>query len=296
MSIGLSLVGVKTIEELKIIATDFPECVFELSYYSTPEYIGRALPLIAGRIASVHSLTPRREYFPNLGCANAWEWSKREILTDGRYAASLGAKNIVLHPGYAIEGLVWTDGEKRMEQVQHCGLEQYALPGFPKFCTKEYLSSPRYVKCFETMVENALVLTKALSEMGVNLCLENLPPRPGYLLFMPEEMEKLAQKGLKMCLDIGHMQVCAAVFDFDLTKAICSVIESGGVETMHMHSNPSRKGLYTDSHEGPALYNKDLGIIVDCAKKHNVNMISEVVDNPYDSVEVLTNLFSKSKA
>ena len=292
MSVGLSLVGVKTIEELRKVAEDFPDCVFELSYYSTPEFIGRALPLIGGRIASVHSLTPRREYFPNLGCADAWEWSKKEILADGRYAASLGAKNIVLHPGYAIRGLVWTDTAKRMDQVQNCGLEEYAMPGFPKISTKDYLSSPRYVESFDTMVENALVLSSMLEDMGVNLCLENLPPRPGYLLFTPTEMKILAKSGLKMCLDIGHMQVCAAAFGFDLTKAVCSVIETGAVKTMHMHSNPSCKDRYTDSHEGPALYNKDLGIIVDCAKAHGANMISEVVDNPYDSVEVLTSLFS----
>ena len=292
MSIGLSLVGLKTIEELKTVAEDFPNCVFELSYYNTPEYIGRALPLIGGRIASVHSLTPRREYFPNLGCTDAWEWSKREILADGHYAASIGAQNIVLHPGYTIKGLVWTDTVKRMDQVQNCGLEKYAMPGFPKICTKDYLGCSRYVKSFDTMVENALVLTSLLSDMGVNLCLENLPPRPGYLLFTPTEMKILAKSGLKMCLDIGHMQVCAAAFGFDLTKAVCAVIETGAVKTMHMHSNPSREGLYTDSHEGPALYIRDLGRIVDCAKDHGVNMISEVVDNPYDSVAVLTTLFS----
>jgi len=291
MSVGLSLVGVKTIEELKKVVADFPDCVYELSYYSTPEFIESVMPLIGGRIASVHSLTPRREYFPNLGCADAWEWSEREILIDGRYAASLGAENIVLHPGYTIKGLVWTDTAKRMDQVQNCGLEKYALEGFPKISTKEYLSCSRYVKSFDTMVENALVLTAKLSDMGVNLCLENLPPRPGYLLFTPTEMKFLAKAGLKMCLDVGHMQVCAAAFGFDCTKGILSVIETGAVKTMHMHSNPSRPGLYSDTHEGPALYNKDLGKIVDCAKAYNVNLISEVTDNPYDSVEVLMSKF-----
>ena len=90
------------------------------------------------------------------------------------------------------------------------------------------------------------------------------------------------------------MQVCSAVFDFDLTQAICSVIESGGVRTMHMHSNPSRKGCYTDSHENPALYNRDLKKIVRCAAEHNVNMISEVTSGAFESVATLTALLSQT--
>lgn len=293
MSIGLSLVGVSTIEELTRIAEDFPECTFELSYYSTHEFLRDAMPFISGRIASVHALTPKREYFPNLGFQGALEWSRREIVEDARYAFSVGAANMVLHPGYAIEALVYTDNAKRMEQVQNCGLEQYALPGFPKICTASYLESERYKKSFETMVENAVSISDLImQDFGVSLCLENLPPRPGYLLFTPQEMLTLAGEGLSLCLDIGHMQVCSAVFGFDLTKAVCSVIESGGVRTMHMHSNPSCRGRYTDSHEGPALYNKDLDKMVDCAKAHGVNMISEVVDNAYDSVKVLSSLYA----
>lgn len=289
MSIGLSLVGVKSIEELTRIAEDFPDCTFELSYYSTHEFLKEAMPVIKRRIVSIHALTPKREYFPNLGFEGAFEWSRKEIVEDSRYAFSLGAVNIVLHPGYAIEALVHTDTAKRMEQVQTCGLEQYSLPGFPKICSPEYLKSERYKKSFETMVENAISVSELIFQsFGVRLCLENLPPRPGYLLFTPDEMKALADRGLSLCLDIGHMQVCSAVFGFDLTRAVCSVIESGAVRTMHMHSNPSCSGRYTDSHEGPGLYNKDLGRIVSCAKAHDVNMISEVVDNAYDSVRVLT--------
>lgn len=293
MSIGLSLVGVKTVEELTRIAEDFQDCTFELSYYSTHEFLKEAMPVIEGRIVSIHALTPKREYFPNLGHEGAFEWSQREIVEDSRYAFSLGAVNIVLHPGYAIEALVYTDTAKRMEQVQTCGLEQYSLPGFPKICSSDYLKSEHYKKSFETMTENAITVSELVfQDFGVRLCLENLPPRPGYLLFTPEEMLVLANRGLSLCLDIGHMQVCSAVFGFDLTRAVCRVIESGAVRTMHMHSNPSCRGRYTDSHEGPALYNRELDRIVSCAKAHDVNMISEVVDNAYDSVSVLSSLFS----
>ena len=295
MSVGLSLVSIKTAEELRRVANAFPECTFEVSYYNTPEFIEEVLPFIGGRIVSVHSLTPKREYFPNLGCPEALKWSREEILKDGHYAHSLGAQNIVLHPGYTIKGLVYTNTEKRMRQVETCGLEEFALPGFPKFCTEKYLHCERYLESFETMVRSALEISKTLKGLGINLCLENLPPRPGYLFFMPSEMKKLATLGLDMCLDIGHMQVCAAVFGFDLTASICQVIESGGVRTMHMHSNPSRKGCYTDSHESPELYNKDLGKIMDCATRHNVNLISEVTDGAYESVEVLMKYLSKQK-
>ena len=295
MSVGLSLVGVKTISELESIVDIYPECTFEISYYSTPEFIEKALPIISKRVVSVHSLAPKREFFPNLGCKKALEWSKKEILIDAQYASSLGAVNIVLHPGYTIEGLVYTDTAKRMQQVESCGLEEYALSGFPKFCNADYLECKRYKESFETMVESAISLSAKLKKMGINLCLENLPPRPGYLFFMPSEMKALARKGIDMCLDIGHMQVCSAIFDFDLTKEICSVIESGGVRTMHVHSNPSRKGLYTDSHEDPDLYNKDLEKIVRCAVQHNVNLISEVGKCPLHSVDVLMSMFSQTK-
>ena len=295
MGVGLSLVGVKTISELERIANTFPECSFELSYYSTPEFLENALPLLSGRIVSVHSLTPKREFFPNLGWQGAMSWSEREILFDAGFSADLGAKRLVLHPGYAIESLLYTDAKKRMKQVATCAFERFCLPGHPTIAGIEYLKSPDYKKAFDIMAENAKVVSAKVQSFGLSLCLENLPSRPGYLLIHPDEMVALAKEGLKMCLDIGHLQLSGAALGFDFVRQSLRVLESGGVETMHVHSNPSQKGLYEDTHENPLRYNNRLKKIVDCAKANGVELISEVTDDPYDSVAVLTSMYGFAK-
>ena len=53
---GISLVGVKSIKEVEEIRERFPDAWFELSYMSTPESLKETLPLIKGRVASIHLL------------------------------------------------------------------------------------------------------------------------------------------------------------------------------------------------------------------------------------------------
>ena len=72
---GISLVGVKSIKEVEEIRERFPDAWFELSYMSTPESLKETLPLIKGRVASIHLLAPVRPYFPNLASDNSYQWS-----------------------------------------------------------------------------------------------------------------------------------------------------------------------------------------------------------------------------
>ncbi len=291
MGVGLSLSGVRNMESLRKISTDFPDCSFELSYSFNPDLLEEAVSLLQGRIVSVHALTPKREFFPNLGWQGALSWSENEILKDAEYASSLGARRLVLHPGYAMKDMIYTDTEKRLIQVEKSPLKNYSIEGFPRIASPDYLNCAEYREAFEVMVENAVKVSSEVEKSGVELCFENLVPRPGYLFIHPKEMHLLSEKGLSLCLDTGHLQVSSAVFGFDPVTEACSIIETGAVKTMHVHSNGSRDGFYMDSHENPGLYIKDLKKLVDCARANGAELISEVKDDPYLSVNLLTSLY-----
>ncbi|MCQ2398510.1 MAG: TIM barrel protein [Sphaerochaetaceae bacterium] len=284
---GISLVGINDIATVCRIIENFPDVRFELSYLSTENSLREILPVIRGRVASVHLLCPRRDYFPNLASEVAYRWSEHEILKDANLAAECGAKYLVLHPGYIIDGLLSCDYKKRLAVMQSAGLDEFILQKENAVKKPQYIFSEKYRHYFEIMKQNALQLTEKLKSYGLCLCLENLNPRAGYLLLHPSEMKELADSGLYLCLDTGHMQVNSALFGFDCFEAIKSVLATGKVMTMHLHSNQSCKETYIDSHLSLDKYMPFYREILQEGEKTGANLILEVLEEPERNVGLL---------
>ena len=249
---GTSMVGIGSVEELSHIARAFPTASFELSYNREKEGLEDWLNAVEGRIASVHSLSPMRRYFPNFASPDkkVVAWSKEQVLEDAVLARRIGAGIIVLHPGYLVSGLVPTSVSERSAMLSRSGLERFISVKKGSICTLSYIEEPEYRLAFLCMVENLSFLSDELAALGVKLAVENLNPRAGYLLVHPDEMIELARTtNLSFCLDVGHMLVSSALFGFDFLSSLAAVLGTGRVITVHMHSNPSKAEIYEDSHQ-----------------------------------------------
>ena len=286
---GISLVGVKGVDEIREIREKYPDAWFELSYLSTPESLKETLPLIKGRVASIHLLSPVRPYYPNLASPHSYSWSETEILKDAEFALKLGAENLILHPGYLVDGLVYRDYGKRLIQLKTLDMGKYMIEEKESVAGREYIESKRYKEAFEIMTENAVVLSNKINAMGLNLALENLNPRAGYVLLHPSEMILLSKLGLKLCLDVGHLAINSVIFGFDLLSETKRILDTGSVKSMHLHSNPSKIGLYKDSHNSLDKFLPCYGEILRYGEEKGSNLILETTEESLHNLSLLFN-------
>lgn len=284
---GISLVGIKDADTIRLIREKYPDCYFELSYASTEKELEEVLPLIKGRVASIHSLSPRRSFFPNLASKNSYKISEAEVLKNAELALSIGAENLILHPGYLVDGVVSSEYKARLEQLKSLKLNNYLIDKENEICSPEYIESTLYKDRFKLLAENAVRLNEKVKSMGLNLCLENLNPRAGYMLLTPGECLELASLGLDLCLDIGHLEINSIIFGFDLFAEAKRILDSGRVKSMHLHSNESKEGLYVDSHKSLYKYIPFWKELCTYAESKNSNLILEVVEDVYENVTKL---------
>lgn len=286
---GISLVGIKDDDTIKRIIEKYPDCYFELSYLSTKESLKRILPIVKGRVASTHMLAPQREWFPNLASNSAKEWSEKAIMEDAELALEIGAKVLVLHPGYLYDGLVSTTFSKRLEQIESLKLTKYEIEGTESVASSLYIETPQYKSAFSLMVENALSLKEKLDKLGLILALENLNPRTGYIFLHPDEAILLSSFGLDLCIDVGHLMVNAAVFGFDVLSETKRILDTNRVKSMHLHSNESKPGLYKDSHKSLDKFLPQWKEIISYAEKKGSNLILETLEECERNVGLLFN-------
>ena len=280
MAKGTSMVGIGSIEELSIVAEKFPLASFELSYNRERDGLEGWLNAVEGRIASIHSLSPMRSFFPNFASPDkdVVAWSHEQVLEDADLAKRIGAGIIVLHPGYLVPGLVPTSVSERSELLSKSGLERFVSVKKGSICTRTYIEEPEYRLAFSSMVENLSVLSNELDSLGVKLAVENLNPRAGYLLVHPSEMLELARTtNLSFCLDVGHMLVSSALFGFDFLSSVASVLETGRVVTVHMHSNPSKAGVYEDSHQSIRANGFPFREVLELVERSGANLMLETL-------------------
>ena len=150
-----------------------------------------------------------------------------------------------------------------------------------------YIDSPIYKKAFQIMAENALKVTEQVRDMGLNLALENLNQRTGYMVLHPDEMIYLSTLGLDLCVDVGHLQVNSAVFGFDVLKETKRILDTGRVKTMHLHSNPMRIGVYKDSHNSFNKYLPDYEKILEYGEMKESNLILEILEDTMGNLSLL---------
>lgn len=286
---GISLVGIKDIDTIKRIRESYPDCYFELSYLSTPSELKEILPIVKYRVASIHLLAPVKDYFPNLASFSSYEWSEKAILENAELAKEIGAENLVLHPGYLVDGLVSRDYQTRLTQLKNLNMEEYMLQKEESVAAPSYIKSERYKKAFKIMVENALKLNKKINNLGLNLTLENLNPRVGYMNLLPEESIYLASLGLDLCIDVGHLFINSIIFGFDCLSQTKLLLDTGRVKTMHLHSNPSHVGYYKDSHLSFDKYMPYYKEIISYASSKGANLILESIEEPERNVGLLFN-------
>ena len=218
---GISLVGIGSPEEVLAIRRRFPDAYFELPY-NLRSLDGMA-EAASGRIASLHSLCPCRDYFPNFASDDdtVVSWSSEEMMKDAMTARQLGATVLVLHPGYLIPSLVPSEKNARLRLMESGELDRFVGISSGSICREDYISRPEYRAAFERMLPNLRELSDRLEKMGIILAVENLNPRAGYMLVHPDEMVEIAERTkLHFALDIGHLHVSAERFGLDFLHSL----------------------------------------------------------------------------
>ena len=295
MAKGISLVGIKKREEAESLLSLFPGISFELSYAMNESFLEEVKDVCRGRTASVHSLCPRRAFFPNFASSDesVLSWSLSEVLEDADTAAAFGASILVLHPGYIIPFLVPSDKEERMKMMGGDALKDYIAIDRGSICTASYIHEARYREAFERMIPRLEELSSHLRERGMTLAVENLNPRAGYMLVHPDEMVELSAKtSLSFTLDIGHLYVSAERFSLDFLSSLERILSTGRVVTTHLHSNPSdrRTGVYSDSHQSLDRFSMPWKDALRMIEDSGANMILETVEDPVHNLELLFSL------
>ena len=232
------------------------------------------------------------EFFPNLAAkdGNTISWSLEEITRDSDLALEIGASILVLHPGYLLPSSVPSSSEKRIALLRGKDLEPYIADPGSSICTWDYPESRLYRSAFERMWKNLHSISSRLEEKGIILAAENLNPRAGYMLILPDEMLELARlEHIHFCLDIGHMWITSILFHFDYLKAVRDILDTGKVITSHIHSNPSRPGLYRDTHESVYKYGLPYKEVLGMLNEAGCNMMLETVEEPEKNLEILFN-------
>lgn len=286
---GISLVNILSRNEVEEIVSAFPDVSFELSYAMTAEFWRETRDIVAPRTVSIHSLSPRRDYFPNFASSDkqAVSWSMERLLEDARFAVSIGAEYLVIHPGYLLPGLVPSDSKNRIALLSGSGLGRFILKEPGSICMPSYVADGDYRKAFRRMKVNLKLISSRLSDIGVTLLCENLNPRAGYMNITPDEMVKLAEDGLSLCLDIGHLWMTSVLFGSDFILDVEKVLATGKVGSTHLHSNPTDGEVFIDSHESLDAYDLPWKRVLELIGNSKANMVLETVENPLHNLSLL---------
>ncbi len=291
MKKGISLVALPSREVIKEIIERYSDVCFELPYNMSISYWNENKDLLENRIASIHSLCPEREFFPNFASDDdeARNLSFTEVLKDRAFASSVSADFMVIHPGYLYPGLVSSESEKRMRELDSGKLDSFRLKARSTICNKHYIESSFYRDAFDRMKRNLEIISSEVAASGSRrLCAENLNPRVGYMLMTPDEIVEIAGiPSVSLCLDIGHLKVSSALFGFDFISALRRVLDTFKVVTTHLHSNPSGEGRYEDSHESLDKYSMPYKKVLDMIEEHGANMILETVEDPVGNLSLI---------
>ena len=290
---GISLTAFKDRREIEEAIRLFPDCHFELSYDLGSEDLPGILPVIGNRVSSIHSLCPRREYFPNFAADTeaTLEWSRRELMKDAELAQRLGADCLVLHPGYLIDSLVPSDTQKRISMMER-NFARYVLPGTGSIAGKDYIHTPEYRKAFDTMARNIERISRETGEYGVVLAIENLNPRSGYMLIHPDEILELSRiEDIHFTIDIGHLWITTELYGLDFLETLHGILDTGKVVNTHLHSNitDGNRMIFEDSHQSLDSNSLPWREALEMIGKTNANMTIEAKEDPLHNLELLFN-------
>jgi sugar phosphate isomerase/epimerase len=221
--------------------------LFELGYaweIDSPSFV----PGLRDAVVSVHAPCPRAPYIPNLGSRDApvLRRSLEDLRTSAETAASFGAGFVVLHPGYTLDTAVPLDADRRSATLaRHSGGEErFIWSRGGSICAPGYCESTTYRLHREVAAANLAEALRLCADEGVELAVENLNPRVGYLFQLPAELVGLvhALPRLRICVDIGHLWIASLVHGFDFLSGLRDILATGRVACAHVHDNGSQLG------------------------------------------------------
>lgn len=292
--ISISLVGLRNKAFLEEVATKYSDVFFELSSAMTQEDLSSLYPIIKGRIKSIHCLCPNRTFCPNLASSkkSVIKKSIEVIKQDAELAHKVGVNVLTLHPGYMVDELVPSNAKDRIELMEKYIPASLISRKKGAICTQEYINSKVYYSFFSNMIENVSYLSDELLKEDINLAIENLNPRAGYLMIHPEEMLTFAKlTSTHFTLDIGHLWISSCFFGFNFLDAIIKICNTKRVSNTHLHSNKSIWGDITsleDDHNDidNSLYMpwKDAVRIINSSGSL---LTLETLHNPFHNINVL---------
>ncbi len=295
---GLSLVGLRAVDDVQAIAGRYPELNFELSYNMRPDMLEMVAPILEHRVISLHATCPRSRYFPNFASddsqvlAQSMSDIRQSIVTAKRFHAPI----MVLHPGYLCEEGMPSDKNARLALLDKPLFQRHVAVREGAICGRKYPESDAYRRAMDRLTSHIGMVCRLCRDDGITLAVENLNPRSGYLCMTPDDFAQLATiEHLGFCLDIGHLWISHFAFGFDFLDAMRSMLATRKVVSFHLHANPSDGHIWEDSHgdldaNGAFPLYETLGAIV----AEPANCVLETVSHPDHNIRILQKFIKAS--
>lgn len=294
---GLSLVGLRGVEEIEALAAQEPELLFELSYRMRQEELDALHPVLEHRVLSLHATCPHSRFFPNFASddpsvlARSMHDMHQSMLMARRFHASI----LVLHPGYLCEEAMPSDNAARLALLSKPMFQRHVAVKEGSICDREYVHSDEYRRAMDRLERHIAEVARMCGDEGIALAVENLNPRSGYLCMTQEDFVRLSQvPHLRFCLDVGHLWIAHHAFHFDFFAAMRGMLATGKVVTCHLHANPCDGTIWIDRHGDldafPLFPIREILHVIASAP---VNCILETVDHPRHNISVFKQFLSE---
>lgn len=294
---GLSLFGLKTLKDIEKVVQARPDVKFEISYNMSAQLISSAMPFLKERVLSLHACCPMTDTYPNFATKDdsVLELSFIAVRKSIETSVRLGARIMVLHPGYLTDKPVPLDTDERMTLLESEEFKKNTRGDGTNIAKPSYACEPEYRERMLLMRDNLAKVALMCKEEGITLGVENLNPRSGYLCLTPEDFEMLSQADdIHFTLDIGHLWITHFALEFDYLKAIRRMLETGRVVSCHLHGNPSDGKVMEDAHgllmDYPLFPAKEA---MDMVASYPVNLVLESISRPVESMKQLDWLLAK---
>lgn len=280
----MSLVGFRSTDEISAYQAEFPDMRYELSYKMSSPLLEAVLPLLSGKIESVHACCPSLPIFPNLGSYDpeVLKASHEALEETFKTAKRAGASIVVLHPGYVCDALIPSANADRKRLLDGPDFKRFVAVEDGAICDKRYPNESLYRHHAHKAIEQLSIAAKRADSYGLKLAAENLNPRVGYLFQTPEEMTALSHiENLFLCLDVGHLWISSFVYDFPYLESVNKILGTGRVVNCHIHSNSTNgKALrFRDDHHTIDKYGFPLSEVLELlSASSDANLVLETIE------------------
>ena len=296
MKISVSSIAFKNLEELLNFFDSHRKMYLELGVNLSKRDISKIREKDI-KISSLHVPSPKEPLLPNFASFDsaALEKSLTILMKSVEVANELDVDTLVIHPGYALDGLLPTDSKERDALLAEWAEKEKDFIIHESFSVTEasYVKSDVYRKYLENLAFN---LSKLRIFLEKHLALENLNPRLFYIPQTPEDVVYLVEKtDFDICLDTGHLWISSQVNDFDFYEGLESILRTHKVRVVHLNNNSSNssKGQFKDDHDHLLSGEIDMHKVLRILDGYDIEVLTvEVKRDPTEDVTFLLNHFS----